>query len=172
MDDNTTVLAREEGVDDNIYVLAGEGCLQRWISFRQWPFYSSVSLNIAFSCIFLHFPTATFCALYSLEWWVLRKGCRPYLLLTGGYVCVLYCTVHVFRKLICDSRSSGGSFGDRSTVDYIVPGIGYTYVKMYTNIVTKPVPTMIYILKWISTTLFHNINSLSSGSNYSIVLYI
>ena len=58
------------------------------------------------------------------------------------------------------------------TVDYIVPGIGYTYVKMYTNIVTKPVPTMIYILKWISTTLFHNINSLSSGSNYSIVLYI
>ena len=29
MDDNTTVLAREEGVDDNIYVLAGEGCLQR-----------------------------------------------------------------------------------------------------------------------------------------------
>ena len=125
MDDNTTVLAREEGVDDNIYVLAGEGCLQRWISFRQWPFYSSVSLNIAFSCIFLHFPTATFCALYSLEWWVLRKGCRPYLLLTGGYVCVLYCTVHVFRKLICDSRSSGGSFGDRSTVDYIVPGIGY-----------------------------------------------
>ena len=87
-------------------------------------------------------------------------------------MCILYCTVHVFRKLICDSRSSGGSFGDRSTVDYIVPGIGYTYVKMYTNIVTKPVPTMIYILKWISTTLFHNINSLSSGSNYSIVLYI
>ena len=72
------------------------------------------------------FPQCHF--LCSLFPWVVSSQERLQTLFAANRricMCILYCTVHVFRKLICDSRSSGGSFGDRSTVDYIVPGIGY-----------------------------------------------